>query len=129
MFPTTNPTTTAAWQALQQHHDEMKTAQMKELFATDADRYSKFSVTNNDFVFDYSKNIVSEQTLTLLIQLANECGLPDAIQAMFAGEKINVTENRAVLHTALRNFSGKPVFFSMFTDMSRFLQENNVILR
>jgi len=109
MFPTTNPTTTAAWQALQQHHDEMKTAQMKELFATDADRYSKFSVTNNDFVFDYSKNIVSEQTLTLLIQLANECGLPDAIQAMFAGEKINVTENRAVLHTALRNFSGKPV--------------------
>ena len=109
MFPTTNPTTTAAWQALLQHHQEMKTVNIKELFAGDADRYNKFSVADNNFVFDYSKNIINEKTITLLIQLANECGLPDAIKAMFAGEKINVTENRAVLHTALRNFSGNPV--------------------
>ena len=109
MFPTTNPTTTAAWQALLQHHQEMKTVNIKELFAGDADRYNKFSVADNNFVFDYSKNIINEKTITLLIKLANECGLPDAIKAMFAGEKINVTENRAVLHTALRNFSGNPV--------------------
>ena len=109
MFPTINPTTTAAWQALQQHHEEMKSVQMKTLFATDADRYQKFSLTGNDLIFDYSKNIITEKTVSLLIQLANECGLSDAIKAMFAGEKINVTENRAVLHTALRNFSGNPV--------------------
>jgi glucose-6-phosphate isomerase len=109
MFPAINPTTTAAWQALHQHHDEMRSTLIKELFAADADRYHKFSIADKEFVFDYSKNIINEKTLSLLIQLANECGLPDAISAMFAGEKINVTENRAVLHTALRNFSGKPV--------------------
>jgi glucose-6-phosphate isomerase len=109
MFPKINPTTTAAWQALQQHHEEMKDVQMKNLFAADAERHNKFSVAGNDLVFDYSKNIITEKTLSLLIQLANECGLPAAIEAMFAGEKINETENRAVLHTALRNFSGKPV--------------------
>ncbi len=109
MFPTINPTTTAAWQALLQHHAEMKSVHIKELFAADADRYNKFSVADNNFVFDYSKNIINEKTISLLIQLATECGLSDAIKAMFAGEKINVTENRAVLHTALRNFSGKPV--------------------
>ncbi len=109
MFPKINPTSTAAWQALLQHHAEMKSVHIKELFAADADRYNKFSVADNNFVFDYSKNIINEKTISLLIQWATECGLPDAIKAMFAGEKINVTENRAVLHTALRNFSGNPV--------------------
>lgn len=109
MFPSVNPTSTAAWQTLQEHHDEMKAVHMKELFAGDADRFNKFSITTGDLLFDYSKNIINEKTLSLLIQLANECGLGDAINAMLAGEKINVTENRAVLHTALRNFSGKPV--------------------
>ena len=109
MFPKINPTNTSAWQALQQHHEEMKTVQMKNLFATNPERYNRFSLATTDFIFDYSKNIINEKTVSLLIQLANECGLPDAINAMFAGEKINVTENRAVLHTALRNFSGKPV--------------------
>jgi glucose-6-phosphate isomerase len=89
MFPTTNPTNTDAWKALQQHYQEMKAVHIKNLFAADADRYNKFSVVNNEFVFDYSKNIISEKTISLLIQLANECGLPDAIKAMFAGEKIN----------------------------------------
>src|SRR5436189_3331872 len=109
MFPNINPTHTTAWQALQQPHEEMKTVQMKNLFATNPERYNRFSLATTDFIFDYSKNIINEKTVSLLIQLANECGLPDAINAMFAGEKINVTENRAVLHTALRNFSGKPV--------------------
>jgi glucose-6-phosphate isomerase len=109
MFPKINPTSTSAWQALQQHHEEMKTVQMKNLFATNPERYRKFSLSANDFIFDYSKNIINEKTISLLLQLANECGLEDAIKAMFAGEKINATENRAVLHTALRNFSGRPV--------------------
>jgi len=109
MFPSINPTTTSAWQALQQHHNEMKPVQMKNLFATNPERYNKFSVEAGDFIFDYSKNIINEKTIALLLQLASECGLEDAIKAMFAGEKINATENRAVLHTALRNFSGKPV--------------------
>ncbi len=109
MFPNTNPTSTPAWQALKQHYAEMKTADLKELFAEDANRFNNFSTIQGEWVFDYSKNIITDKTTSLLMQLANECGLPAAIKAMFDGEKINATENRAVLHTALRNFSGKPV--------------------
>jgi len=109
MFPTIKPSSTAAWQSLQQHHAAMKEVKMKDLFAADNNRFNKFSTTLSDIVFDYSKNIITDQTVSLLIQLANECELPAAIKAMFDGEKINVTENRSVLHTALRNFSGKPV--------------------
>ena len=82
---------------------------MKDLFASDKDRFSKYSLALPDILFDYSKNIITEDTMHLLLQLAEECGLRDAIDAMFSGEKINVTEDRSVLHTALRNFSGKPV--------------------
>ncbi len=109
MFPKINPATTAAWQLLQDHLAVMKMIAIKDLFAADAGRFDKFSLNAEGIVFDYSKNIITEKTISLLLQLANECGLADAIKAMFAGEKINVTENRAVLHTALRNFSGKPV--------------------
>jgi glucose-6-phosphate isomerase len=109
MFPTIDPTSTAAWALLQQHYEEMKTAHLKNLFQTDATRFSRFSIQNGDIYFDYSKNLIAEKTIALLLQLANECSLPAAISAMFAGEKINATENRAVLHTALRNYSGKPV--------------------
>ena len=109
MFPQINPTTTAAWQALALHFEEMETVHMKDLFAADIARFSKFSIKKDNLLFDYSKNIVSEKTLQLLLQLANECQLPEAIKAMFAGEKINASEKRAVLHTALRNFSGEPV--------------------
>lgn len=108
MFPNTNPSTTPSWQALQQHHSQLKGKQIKDLFA-DNNRFNVFSITQADVLFDYSKNIITHETIELLIQLADECSLPDAIKAMFAGEKINATENRAVLHTALRNFSGKPV--------------------
>lgn len=109
MFPTVKPTATPTWALLQQHHAEMKTARIKNLFDAESDRFSKYSVQKGDILFDYSKNILTEKTTGLLLQLANDCGLPEAINAMFAGEKINATENRAVLHTALRNFSGQPV--------------------
>ncbi|MCW3089367.1 MAG: glucose-6-phosphate isomerase [Ferruginibacter sp.] len=109
MFPKIDPTNTPAWKALQQHFEEMKNTGMKELFSADAERFNKFSLTTGDILFDYSKNNVTESTMDLLLQLANDCKLKDAIEAMFAGEKINATENRAVLHTALRNFSDKPV--------------------
>jgi glucose-6-phosphate isomerase len=109
MFPNVNPTTTTSWQQLQQHYDEMKTAHMRQLHQTDQNRFNKFSIKKNDILFDFSKNIITEQTLELLIKLAEDCGLSDAIKAMFNGEKINVTEGRSVLHTALRNMGGKPV--------------------
>ena len=108
MFPSINPTTTQAWPLLQQHYNELKATTMKQLNAADADRFQKFSLCADDLVFDYAKNIITQKTMDLLMQLANECQLPEAIKAMFGGEKINVTENRSVLHVALRNFSDKP---------------------
>jgi len=109
MFPTINPTTTPSWTALLQHYSVMKDQKIKDLFTADADRFSKFSLSVENIIFDYSKNNITEETLKLLLQLANDCKLGDAIAAIFNGEKINKTEDRAVLHTALRNFSGKPV--------------------
>jgi len=88
----------------------MKSVQMKKLFKDDPDRFSKYSVRARDIVFDYSKNILNDKTLQSLIQLAEACKLADGIEAMFNGEKINETENRAVLHTALRNLSPEPVY-------------------
>lgn len=82
---------------------------MKDLFFNDDERFKKFSLRFEDILFDYSKNIITENTVAVLMELANECKLGDAIKAMFSGEKINGTEGRAVLHTALRNFSGEPV--------------------
>lgn len=109
MFPKIDPTTTSAWQALQAHYTEMATIKMKDLFDDDKDRFTKFSIAITNILFDYSKNIITDKTKQLLLQLANECKVKDAIEAMFAGEKINETEGRSVLHTALRNSSGKAV--------------------
>ncbi len=109
MFPTTNPTTTQAWKTLAAHAQQMKQVHMRDLFQKDVNRFQKFSSCAEDIVFDYSKNILTEETLQHLISLANECGVKDGIEAMFQGDKINHTEGRSVLHTALRNFSGKPV--------------------
>jgi glucose-6-phosphate isomerase len=109
MFPTTNPTATKAWQQLEQHASKMKETHLRTLFAKDADRFNKFTLSFEDILFDYSKNILTEETLQYLLQLARETGVEDGIKAMFSAEKINATENRAVLHTALRNFSGNPV--------------------
>jgi glucose-6-phosphate isomerase len=109
MFPSITPTTTKAWQQLSHHAENMKQVHLRDLFRNDPNRFSRFSSCAQDLVLDYSKNRITEETIELLLQLANECQLKAAIEAMFQGEKINVTENRSVLHTALRNFSGKPV--------------------
>ncbi|MCQ6874003.1 glucose-6-phosphate isomerase [Escherichia coli] len=105
-----NPTQTASWQALQKHFDEMKDVTIADLFAKDGDRFSKFSATFDDqMLVDYSKNRITEETLAKLQDLAKECDLAGAIKSMFSGEKINRTENRAVLHVALRNRSNTPI--------------------
>jgi glucose-6-phosphate isomerase len=113
MFPSINPSQTTAWHALRTHFEqEMRLMHMKRLFEEDPERFGRFSINMGDLLFDYSKNIITTETLNLLFQLAKECHLKEAIDAMFGGEAINATENRAVLHTALRNFSGNPVTVS-----------------
>ena len=105
-----NPTQTNAWKALTQHHAQRKNATIQELFAQEKDRFNKYSLTfNNEILVDFSKNNLTQETLGLLRQLSEECGLAQAKKAMFDGEKINRTENRAVLHTALRNRANTPV--------------------
>jgi glucose-6-phosphate isomerase len=98
----TNPTTTAAWQQLNKHFQDMKNVSMKTMFEEDKTRTQKFHIHWNDFLVDYSKNIISQETIDLLLQLASQVGLKDAIAKYFQGDTINQTENRAVLHTALR---------------------------
>ncbi|MRI01432.1 glucose-6-phosphate isomerase [Kriegella sp. EG-1] len=98
----TNPTTTEIWKKLTLNYEETKNKHLKNLFASDAQRAEKFSLRWNDFFVDYSKNRISEDTMQLLFQLAEDADLKDAIQKYFNGDAINQTENRAVLHTALR---------------------------
>ncbi|WP_113633201.1 glucose-6-phosphate isomerase [Pectobacterium peruviense] len=105
-----NPSQTAAWQALQTHFDALKDVQISELFAQDSDRFAHFSATFDDqMLVDYSKNRITAETMEKLHALARETDLSAAIHAMFAGEKINRTEDRAVLHVALRNRSNTPI--------------------
>jgi len=101
-LPNINPSQTAAWQKIQDHFEKMNQTSMKDLFASDSERASKFHIQWNDFLVDYSKNIANQETLDLLLQLANEVQLKQAISSYFEGDIINQTENRAVLHTALR---------------------------
>ena len=106
MLERINPTTTQAWFVLKKHfEEEMNRKQMKDLFAADPNRFETYSIKQDGVLFDYSKNIITEKTVQLLLQLAKECGLENAIKAQFEGNAINETENRAVLHTALRNFT------------------------
>ena len=111
MIQKVNPTTTKAWKELETHFSEMKDVHIRDLFRNNPDRFSNFSMCLKNIVFDYSKNIITDKTMQLLLQLAAECGVKDAIDAMFNGDKINETENRSVLHTALRNISVEPVFY------------------
>ncbi|WMJ72465.1 glucose-6-phosphate isomerase [Cytophagaceae bacterium ABcell3] len=104
-----NLTGYTSWKSLQNHYKTASKLQMRELFNEDQKRFSKFSIQFNDILLDYSKNRVTEETMKLLVELAREAGLRDAIDAMFSGEKINTTENRAVLHTALRNRANTPI--------------------
>ncbi len=103
------PTQLPAWKKLALHRGEMTGRSMRELFAEDPGRFEKFSLQLDDLLFDYSKNRITDETIALLVDLANQADLPHWIEKMFSGEKINVTENRAVLHTALRNRSDRPV--------------------
>ena len=97
-----NPTQTEAWQKIQSHFETMKSVQMQELFAKDNNRAEKMHLQWNDFLVDYSKNIATQETIDLLLDLAKKVDLKDAISKYFDGDLINQTENRAVLHTALR---------------------------
>ncbi|MEQ5186024.1 glucose-6-phosphate isomerase [Providencia rettgeri] len=105
-----NPSQTAAWRALEQHFADMKNVHMRDLFAQDEQRFTKFSATFDDQILvDFSKNRITQETLDKLLALAKETQLEDAIKSLFSGEKINRTEDRAVLHTALRNRDNTPV--------------------
>ncbi|MGD1452399.1 glucose-6-phosphate isomerase [Vibrio harveyi] len=110
MLKNINPTQTQAWKALTAHFESAQDMDLKELFAQDAARFDKYSARfGSDILVDYSKNLINEETLKHLFALANETELKSAIEAMFSGEAINKTEDRAVLHTALRNRSNEPV--------------------
>lgn len=102
-------TSSPAWKALESHYSETSDVHMRELFADDTQRFDKFSLQFNDILLDYSKNRISEQTLTLLFELARQAELTSLINRMFSGDKINTTENRAVLHIALRNRKNNPI--------------------
>jgi len=104
-----SPTQTAAWQALKEERRAWNTLHLRELFAKDKKRFERFSLQLDDLLLDYSKNLIRPQTLKLLLKLAQETGVETLRDAMFAGEKINLTEGRAVLHTALRNRSERQV--------------------
>ncbi|HYH16442.1 MAG TPA: glucose-6-phosphate isomerase, partial [Flavisolibacter sp.] len=110
MFPKINPTTTKAWTALYQHAQEIKTLHMRDLFKQDPSRFDKYALRFQDIFIDFSKNRINDKTVALLLQLANESKLQDAIEALFEGDLINETEKRSVLHVALRNFSGQPIY-------------------
>jgi len=103
MLPKINFTTTQAYQYLTDHFIDISSLHLRDLFAEDSNRFSKYSIQFNNILLDYSKNRITDTTLALLIQLAKECGLKDAIDAMFKAKQINETEGRAVLHIALRN--------------------------
>lgn len=109
MLSKINFTQTQAYEYLIDHLVDMADIHMKELFEKDPQRFNKFSIQFNDIFVDYSKNRIDEKTIALLLELAKECKLDEAIKAMFDGDVINETENRAVLHTALRNRSNTPV--------------------
>ena len=99
-----------AWQALQQHHRAVAQLHMRDLFAQDPQRFTRFSLRIGDILFDYSKNRITPETVALLCDLARQANLAGRIEAMFSGEKYNNTEKRAVLHVALRNRSNRPIY-------------------
>jgi len=105
-----DPLQTSSWKKLKEHYKTIKTIHMKDLFSEDPQRFSDFSLRFEDILVDFSKNIITRDTLRLLLELAGELEVKDAIEQLFSGEKINETENRAVLHVALRNRSNNPVF-------------------
>ncbi len=124
MLKKIDPTETDAWQKLSSHFDGIKQVHMRDLFGKDPDRFSTFSIQFEDMLVDFSKNIITEKTMSLLLQLAQETGVKEAIASMFSGQKINETENRAVLHVALRNRSNSRVM----VDGENVMPEINAVL-
>lgn len=108
-FPAINPTTTSAWKKLQVHFNQYKAQSLRSLFNAHPNRFEENSILFQDILIDYSKNLINNETKSLLFELAREVQLDKAIRAMFDAEKINLTENRAVLHIALRNRSNRPI--------------------
>ncbi|WP_374090394.1 glucose-6-phosphate isomerase [Methylomicrobium lacus] len=122
-------TNSKAWTALKTHFQHIQNDSMRDAFRRDPDRFKKFSLQLNDIIFDYSKNRINEETVALLVELAESQGLKQKIEAMFSGEMINTTERRAVLHTALRNRSNDPVYFAgkdVMPDVNRVLAKMRV---
>ncbi|WP_346320820.1 glucose-6-phosphate isomerase [Chitinophaga sp. YIM B06452] len=126
MFSSVKPDATKAWQQLQSHAAVMREKHIRALFAADPGRFRDFSLQFEDILFDYSKNLIDKETLQHLQALAKECKVDEAIKAMFGAEKINATEGRAVLHTALRNTSNTPVVLDgkdVMPDVNAVLQQ------
>src|SRR5690606_28773716 len=133
MLPNHNPTETTAWRKLETIFLTLQATHMRELFEEDPDRFKKFSLQFDDILVDFSKNILNDEALRALSELAEEVELRDAIEAMFRGDKINRTENRPVLHVALRNRSNTPILVDgkdvmpevnrVLEQMSRFVEQ------
>lgn len=126
MLKSINPSKTEAWGKLDNHFLDMNLVHMKDLFAKDPERFKKFSTKFEDILLDFSKNIITEETMSLLLELAKECELKNAIEQMYTGEAINETEGRSVLHIALRNRSNKPVYVDgqdVMPDINRVLKQ------
>ena len=129
MLKSVNFTQTAAFRKLKTHQKSLAKKPLRELFAEDENRYKKFSLRFADMVVDYSKNLINGRTKSYLVELARECELQDAIEQMFTGQKINATEDRAVLHVALRNRSNEPILFDnqdVMPDVNAILEKMKV---
>jgi glucose-6-phosphate isomerase len=105
-----NPTQTKSWEKLKKHFQSVEKIHLRDLFEADENRFQKFHIRFGEILFDYSKNRITEETKNLLLELADECGVKNAIEKQFSGDLINETENRVVLHTALRNRDNVPVY-------------------
>ncbi len=103
-------TQSPAWKALEEHFEKIKEVHLRDLFEQDPQRFEKFSLMLDDVLVDYSKNRITEETISLLLGLATQADVGGYVEKMFAGDKINITENRAVLHVALRNRSNRPIY-------------------
>ena len=122
-------TESAPWRALQQHQIDMASVHMRDLFAADPHRFAKYALRLGDILFDYSKNRITAETLALLLALPEQANLAGQIEAMFTGAKINTTEDRAVLHIALRNRSNRPIMVDghdVMPDVNRVLDQMRV---
>ncbi len=129
MLKKINPTTTESWKKLKAHYEEIRDKHMVDLFGADPDRFNNFSVQFEDILVDFSKNRITDETIDLLVRLAEETDLKAAIEAMFTGEKINLTERRAVLHVALRNRNNDPIYVEgkdVMPDINRVLNKMKV---